>query len=154
MGASLRPVVLHPAEVLREVCTPVTTFDGALGRLAVDMLRTMYAAQGRGLAAPQVGETLRLFVMDTAWKEEAPAPQVFVNPRVIAASTETATREEGCLSIPDQPVRVTRPAWVDLTWQDLAGTEHTARFDGFASACVQHEIDHLDGILILDKAAA
>lgn len=145
-----RPVLIAPHDTLRQVCAPVTVFDGALGQLAVDMLASMYAAYGRGLAAPQIGVTQRLFVMDETWKTGTPDPQVFVNPDIIAASDMQATLEEGCLSLPDHPVSVTRPDWVDLRWQDLSGHTHQARLHSFAAALVQHERDHLDGILITD----
>jgi peptide deformylase len=116
------------------------------------MLDAMYAAPGRGLAAPQVGVTQRLFVMDTTWKDAAPTPQVFVNPQIIWCSETATTMDEGCLSIPGQLVPVTRPAEVDLRWQSLDGTTQQARQTGFAAACVQHEVDHLDGILCTDHA--
>lgn len=143
-----------PDPVLRQVCAQVSAFDDALKTLAEDMLETMYAAPGRGLAAPQVGVSKRLFVMDATWKDGFYDPQVFVNPEITHASAETATLEEGCLSIPDQLVAVTRPAQVSLRWQGLDGKTAAASFAGFAAACVQHELDHLDGILCIDPARA
>lgn len=139
-----------PDPVLREVCAPVTVFDQALADLAQQMLDTMYAAPGRGLAAPQVGIAQRLFVMDATWKEGTPAPRVFVNAEIIGASDELATFTEGCLSIPNQTSRINRPSEVTLRWQDLDGAPHTETFTGFAAVCVQHERDHLDGILCID----
>lgn len=147
------PVVLHPDPVLRERCAPVERFDGDLAQLAWDMLATMYDAPGRGLAAPQVGRTLRLFVMDCAWKEGTPVPRVFVNPVIEGTSDEMVTREEGCLSIPDTPCLVSRPAWVEVRWQDLSGASHEARFEGMEAVCAQHENDHLDGVLCIDRTA-
>jgi len=147
----IRPIVKLPDPVLREVARPVAEFDAELGTLARDMLETMYDAPGRGLAAPQVGLGLRLFVMDVAWKEGTPEPQVFVNPEIVEASAEAVTREEGCLSIPGRTSRVARPAEVALRWRDLDGAEREGRFEGFAATCVQHEIDHLDGILCIDR---
>ncbi len=147
----IRPIVQVPDPVLREVAAPVEAFDDGLRALAQDMLETMYEAPGRGLAAPQIGLGLRLFVMDVAWKEGEPEPYVFVNPVVVEASDERVTREEGCLSIPGRTSRVTRPAEVALRWQDLDGAEREGRFDGFAATCVQHEIDHLDGVLCIDR---
>ena len=144
------PIRLWPDPVLRAPCAPVTRFDAGLARLAADMLETMYAAPGRGLAGPQVGEGLRIFVTDTGWKEGGPCPMVFVNPEVRRVSEARATRIEGCLSLPDAPAPVERPAEVDLVWQGLDGAWHEARFEGFAAACVQHELDHLNGVLILD----
>lgn len=141
-----------PDDLLRVECAPVVVFDDDLVRLAKDMLATMYAAPGRGLAAPQVGVTSRLFVMDVTWKDGDPAPQVFVNPEIVATSPEEVTQDEGCLSIPGDLVPVTRPAEVSLRWHGLDGLMQRADFTGFAAACVQHEIDHLDGILCTDYA--
>lgn len=148
------PVLIDPAPQLREICKPVRAFDGALGVLALDLLQTLYHAKGRGLAAPQVGLTRRIFVTDTGWKEGAPSPRVFVNPEVTDMADRQVTCEEQCLSIPDTPVMVARPEWVDLTWNDLDGRTLDERFSGFAAICILHERDHLDGILITDKVAA
>lgn len=147
----IRPIVQVPDPVLREVAEPVQAFDEGLRALVDDMLATMYDAPGRGLAAPQVGLGLRLFVMDVGWKEGAPDPRVFVNPEIVGASEEAVMREEGCLSIPGRLSRVTRPAEVGLRWRDLDGAEREGTFEGFAATCVQHEIDHLDGILCIDR---
>ena len=151
---TIHPVLTDPAPALRATCAPVDAFDGALGALALDMLQTLYAAYGRGLAAPQIGVTRRLFVMDATWKEARPQPQVFVNPEILRASDTLVTGEEQCLSIPDTPVPVARAAWIDLRWCDLSGATFEARFEGFEAVCIQHERDHLDGVLITDKAAA
>ena len=150
---ALRPIVTVPDPVLRAVCAPVTAFDGALAALAVDMFDTMYAAPGRGLAAPQVGLGLRLFVMDAGWKDGAPDPRVFVNP-VVTPGPDRATGPEGCLSIPDTPCTVTRATTVRVDWQDLTGAPQSGTFDGFAAICIQHEADHLDGILCTDRQVA
>ena len=147
----IRPIVQVPDPVLRAVADPVERFDGDLRALAEDMLETMYDAPGRGLAASQIGLGLRLFVMDVGWKEGTSDPRIFVNPEVVDASEERVTREEGCLSIPGRVSRVTRPNGVGLRWQDLDGAEREERFEGFAATCVQHEIDHLDGILCTDR---
>jgi len=146
---ALLPVLQMPDPRLRQTCAVVTQFDAALKQLADDMLETMYAAPGRGLAGPQVGAMLRIFVMDVGWKEGRPSPLVCVNP-VIRNATGTAINGEGCLSIPDHPVRISRPAVVQLAWQDLAGRACEGFFEGFAATCVQHERDHLDGILCID----
>ena len=119
--------------------------------LAADMLETMYDAPGRGLAAPQVGALSRLFVADAGWREGAPAPMAFLDPEIVAAAEEQAVGVEACLSIPGRPVRVARPSWVALRWRDLDGLPREGRFDGAWGVCVQHEIDHLDGVLILDR---
>jgi peptide deformylase len=147
----IRRIVQVPDPVLREVARPVTGFDADLRALAQDMLETMYDAPGRGLAAPQIGLGLRLFVMDVAWKDGEPEPMVFVNPEVLGTSEDRVTREEGCLSIPGRVSRVSRPAEVALRWQDLEGEWQEDTFDGFAATCVQHELDHLDGVLCIDR---
>ncbi|MFO6465523.1 peptide deformylase [Jannaschia sp. KMU-145] len=141
---------LHPDPVLAEICTPVT---GDVTALARDMLDTMYAAPGRGLAGPQVGVTERIFVMDATWKEGLPDPRVFVNP-VITGTEGEQINEEGCLSIPDTPRRVLRPRRVVLEFDGPDGLRREEAFEGFAAACVAHEMDHLDGILILDHPEA
>ncbi len=140
-----------PDPILRQICEPVDDFDVGLRRLAEDLLETMYAASGRGLAAPQVGVAQRMFVMDATWKEGTPSPITFVNPRVVETSEEVAMLQEGCLSIPDQLIDVTRPARVTLAWQDLDGQAQQSAFVGFSAACVQHEVDHLNGVLITDR---
>jgi peptide deformylase len=139
----------HPDPVLRAVCTPV---DGDRTALARGMLDAMYAAPGRGLAAPQVGVTERIFVMDTSWKEGLPDPRVFVNPEIVAREG-WQVNDEGCLSIPGTPRRVERAKRVVLAFDGLGGRRQEA-FEGFAAACVQHELDHLDGVLILDHPEA
>lgn len=149
---TLRPILRLPDPRLRQVCPPVERFDAALGRLALDMLRTMYAAPGRGLAGPQIGAMQRIFVMDCGWKEGRPDPQVMVNPEILAAEG-AAEHEEGCLSVPGLAVPVIRPDRIRLRWQDLAGDWQEGAFTGFAAVCVQHERDHLDGILHIDRAA-
>jgi peptide deformylase len=121
--------------------------------LADKMLATMYAAPGIGLAAPQVGEGLRLVVIDIQPKE-APAPLVLVNPEIIAESAELAMREEGCLSLPGQYADVTRPARVKLRYLDLTGAKREIEGDGLLSACLQHEMDHLNGVLFVDHLSA
>jgi peptide deformylase len=113
------------------------------------MLATMYAAPGRGLAAPQVGRPLRLFVMDASWKEGLPDPRVFVNPELAWTSEETDVAEEGCLSIPGRPRHVRRPVSCVLAF-DGPGGRRSERLGGFAARCAQHEVDHLDGRVILD----
>jgi peptide deformylase len=129
----------------------VTDVTDALRELSRDMLETMYDAPGIGLAAPQVGVLERLIVLDCVKGEnETPRPMVMINPEVVAMSDETNVYEEGCLSIPDQYVDVTRPAEVDVRWIDRDGKEHTETFSKLWATCVQHEIDHLDGKLFID----
>ncbi|MEM1232755.1 MAG: peptide deformylase [Pseudomonadota bacterium] len=149
----IRPLVLHPDPRLAEISKPVTRLD-ALGTLVRDLFDTMYDAQGRGLAAVQIGFMQRVFVMDADWKTGTPAPQVFVNPVIADHATELVVLEEGCLSIPDTPRRVARPAQVALKWQDENGLPMTGTFTGFEAACIQHELDHLEGKTILDHPDA
>ena len=117
--------------------------------LAPKMLASMYAAPGIGLAAPQVGVGLRLFVMDLQ-ENNLRKPLVLINPEILAQSTETSSREEGCLSIPGQYAEVTRPARVKVRYLDLEGARREVEGDGLLAACLQHEIDHLDGVLFVD----
>lgn len=146
-----RPIILHPDPRLKKVADAVGEVDDPLRKLADDMLETMYAAPGIGLAAPQIGILKRMLVMDCV-KEEgaAPQPMVLINPKVVWSSEEKNTYEEGCLSIPDQFAEVDRPAEVAVTWTSLEGTDQSAKFDGLWATCVQHEIDHLDGKLFID----
>ena len=120
-----------------------------IANLAADMLETMYAAPGIGLAAPQVGAMKRVIVMDCV-KDGAPQPMALLNPEVIWSSEDLATYEEGCLSIPDQYAEVKRPASVKVRWLDLDGTAQERLFEGLWATGVQHEIDHLDGKLFID----
>jgi peptide deformylase len=151
---SIRPILIHPDPRLRRRAEPVAAIDDALRRLAADMLETMYDAPGIGLAAPQIGVGRRLFVMDCAPKDEERHPMVLVNPEILWASEETNVHEEGCLSIPDVYEEVTRPARVRVRWVDLDGGEREAEFEGLWATCAQHEIDHLDGRLFIDRLGA
>lgn len=149
-----RSIILHPDPRLKKKCAPVEAFDAKIGKLAEDMLETMYAAPGIGLAAPQIGVDARLLVMDCAAREEgeeAPAdPRVLINPSVVWASEETGVYEEGCLSIPEIYADVTRPKVVRVAYFDETGKAHEDEYDGLWATCVQHEIDHLDGKLFID----
>ena len=134
--------------VLLNKAAPVERFDDGLAELVRDMFETMYAASGRGLAAPQVGVSSRVFVVDTTWKEADPQPMIFVNPQITARADEVLCGTEACLSIPGKSFDVERPIWVEVAWKDLDGAQHHSRFDGVQSVCVCHEYDHLDGVLI------
>ncbi|MBT8458814.1 MAG: peptide deformylase [Boseongicola sp.] len=148
---ALKTILIHPDPRLKATADPVSDFDKELAKLADDMLETMYAAPGIGLAAPQVGVGKRLLVMDCVKEENAsPEPMVLINPEVTWSSEELNTYEEGCLSIPDQYADVERPAEVEVSWTDLTGTLQKERFDGLWATCVQHEIDHLNGKLFID----
>ena len=150
-GMALKSILIHPDPRLKATADPVADFDTSLAKLADDMLETMYAAPGIGLAAPQVGVGKRLLVMDCVKEENAsPEPMVLINPEVTWSSDELNTYEEGCLSIPDQYADVERPAEVEVSWMNLEGVLQKERFDGLWATCVQHEIDHLNGRLFID----
>jgi peptide deformylase len=118
------------------------------------MLETMYAAPGRGLAAPQVGVLQRLFVMDPGWKEGVKSPIVCINPEILWLSDRQKLGPEGCLSIPDVPTNVMRATEIRLRWTDLSGAVQEQHLTGFAAICAQHEYDHLDGIVTFDRLPA
>jgi peptide deformylase len=140
-----------PDPLLRQASAPVTLFDNALKKLSDDMLETMYDAPGIGLAAPQIGVLKRMVVIDTAKREDQPPhPQVFINPQVVWSSPEQSVYEEGCLSIPEYYEDVTRPAAIRVTYSDLSGTAREVEASGSLATCLQHEIDHLNGVLFID----
>lgn len=152
--ADLPDILLVPDKTLRAKSRPVAPADRDMIRgLAPRMLQAMYAAPGIGLAAPQVGVTLRFFVLDLM-EENVAKPIVLLNPEVAAASKDLATREEGCLSLPNQYADITRPAHVRVRYHDLDGARHEIDADGLLAACLQHEIDHLDGVLFVDHLSA
>ena len=144
------PILLFPDPSLRAKARPVGPSDAdAVRDLAPRMLEAMYRAPGIGLAAPQVGVGLRLVVVDLQ-RDETRAPMVLVNPEVAAVSKEEAVREEGCLSLPGHYADVSRPARVKVRYHDLSGARREGEGDGLLAACLQHEIDHLDGVLFVD----
>jgi peptide deformylase len=145
----IRPILIHPDPRLKKPCEPVAEVTAEVRQLAADMLETMYDAPGIGLAAPQVGVTKRVIVMDCI-KEGTPEPMALVNPEIIWASEDQTVYEEGCLSIPDIYNDITRPAEVKVRWMDLDGQQQERQFAGIWATCVQHEIDHLDGKLFID----
>ncbi len=150
----LLPILIVPDAKLRQKCRAVGPGDADMVRaLAPRMLATMYKAPGIGLAAPQVGQLLRMAVVDIQ-KEDQREPLVLVNPEIVAESADTFTREEGCLSLPGQYADVTRPARVKLRYLDLEGTKREIEADGLLSTCIQHELDHLDGVLFVDHLSA
>jgi peptide deformylase len=153
-GDDLLPILLVPDPTLKTKARRVTDADGQIvANLVPSMLRTMYAAPGIGLAAPQVGVSLRVAVIDLAAGEER-QPLILVNPEIMGTSAEQAVREEGCLSIPGIYADVSRPAHVSVRYQDLAGVGRTIDADGLFAACLQHEIDHLNGVLFVDHLSA
>ena len=144
------PILTLPDPVLRKKAKPVERIDAELRRLMDDMLATMYNAPGIGLAAPQVGVLRRLIVMDPA-KDEAPkSPLVMINPQILERSEEMRTHEEGCLSIPDFTAEIERPARTRVSYIDREGKKREAELEGIWSTLVQHEIDHLNGVLFID----
>jgi peptide deformylase len=150
----LLPILIVPDPLLRKTCRAVTPADAEEVRALIpEMFATMYAAPGIGLAAPQVGRLLRLVVIDLA-PNKVPAPIALINPEVIEVSKEMATQEEGCLSLPDQYAEVTRPAWVKVRYQDEQGERHEIGGEDLYGACLQHEIDHLNGVLFVDYLSA
>lgn len=151
---SLLPILKWPDPRLAEVCAPVERITPEIEQLAADMLETMYAAPGRGLAGPQVGVMQRLFVMDAGWKEGRSDPLVCINPMLQEVSETRATATEGCLSIPGVTAEVSRPARVQMVWTGLNGARFVQSFEGFGAVCVQHELDHLDGVVTFDHLDA
>jgi peptide deformylase len=147
---ALREILIVPDPILKQVSKPVETVDDDLRALMDDMLETMYAAPGIGLAAIQVGVAKRVIVMDLAREGEPPAPRHFVNPEILWASEETAPYEEGCLSVPDIFDEVERPARVKLRYLDYHGKTVEEDAEGLFAVCIQHEMDHLEGVLFID----
>lgn len=166
---AIREIIEVPDARLKVVSEPVTTFDAALRTLVDDMFETMYAAPGIGLAAIQVGVPLRVLVIDLQPedKEAAPEPcnhdghhhhhqptrkepRLFINPEILDPSDDHAVYSEGCLSVPEIYADVERPARIRARWQDLDGTVHEEEINGLMATCLQHEMDHLEGILFID----
>jgi peptide deformylase len=147
---ALREILIVPNPVLKQVSTPVEVVDDDLRALMDDMLETMYAAPGIGLAAIQVGVPKQVIVMDLARQDEEPQPRYFVNPQILWASDDTAPYEEGCLSIPDIYDEVERPSKVKLKYLNYQGQEIIEDAEGLFAVCIQHEMDHLKGVLFID----
>jgi peptide deformylase len=148
------PILIAPDQRLKIRARPVKLADaGVVRNLIPRMFATMYKAPGIGLAAPQVSESLRLVVIDLMPNDKR-LPHSLINPEVVAASEELATREEGCLSLPGQYADISRPARVKVRYLDETGAKREMEADGLLAACLQHEIDHLDGILFVDHLSA
>jgi peptide deformylase len=147
---ALREILVVPNPLLKEVSAPVERVDDELRALMDDMLETMYAAPGIGLAAIQVGVAKRVIVMDLSREDEAKAPRFFANPEILWASEETAPYEEGCLSVPEIYDEVERPARVKLRYLNYQGETVEEDAEGLFAVCIQHEMDHLDGVLFID----
>jgi peptide deformylase len=168
---AIREIIEIPDPRLKQVSKPVEAFDEALKTLVADMFETMYEAPGIGLAAIQVGEPLRVLVIDlqepdpdaepevcTAHDGEPHThqptkrtPRIFINPELLEPSEELSVYNEGCLSVPDIYAEVERPARIRARWQDLDGKVHEEEMDGLMATCLQHEMDHLEGILFIDR---
>ena len=148
---AIRPILTVPDPFLKQVSKPVEAVDDALRALMDDMLETMYAAPGIGLAAIQIGEPVRVIVMDLAGQDEEKAPRFFVNPEITWKSDELFTYEEGCLSVPEIYDEIERPARVRLTYLNYDGERIEEEAEGLYAVCIQHEMDHLEGVLFIDK---
>lgn len=153
------PIVEVPDPRLRAVCEPVAEITDETRAFIADLFDSMYAARGIGLAAPQVGVLRRIMVIDLQEREGEEEgedaepvrnPHAFINPEIVWESDELSTYNEGCLSIPEQYAEVQRPARCRIRWRDEQGEAREAEFDGLMSTCVQHEIDHLNGVLFID----
>jgi peptide deformylase len=152
---AILPILETPDPLLKTISTPVETFDDALQTLIDDMFETMYVAPGIGLAAVQVGVPTRLLVIDLQEKDEETGetirdPMIFINPEILEESEEYTVYNEGCLSVPEQYANVERPAVIKAKWLDRDGNEHVEIIDGLLATCLQHEMDHLEGILFID----
>ena len=148
---ALREILTVPHPVLKQVSTPVEGgVDDELRALMDDMLQTMYAAPGIGLAAVQIGVPKRVIVMDLAREDEEPQPRYFVNPEILWRSEDMAVREEGCLSVPEIYDEVERPARVKVRYLDYHGRQVEEDAEGLYAVCIQHEMDHLEGVLFID----
>jgi peptide deformylase len=147
---AIREILTVPHPVLKQVSEPVEQVDDELRALMDDMLQTMYDAPGIGLAAVQIGVPKRVIVMDLARQDEEPQPRYFVNPEILWSSDETQLCEEGCLSIPDVYDEVERPTKVRLRYLNYQGEQVEEDAEGMYAVCIQHEMDHLQGILFID----
>ena len=152
---AIRPILEAPDPRLRSISKPVDGVDDDLRALIADMLETMYDAPGIGLAAIQVGVPSRVLVIDLQEEEDEEGkpirnPRVFINPELFDPSEEYSVYSEGCLSVPDQYADVERPAIVHARWLDEKGSRHEERLEGLLATCLQHEMDHLEGILFID----
>jgi peptide deformylase len=147
---AVREIIILPDKRLRLKSEPVKQIDAGIRTLVDDMFATMYDAPGIGLAAIQLGVAQRVVVMDLSKKEDDHKPQVFINPEITWKSEETASYEEGCLSIPEYYEEVERPAEVKVKYLDLDGKTHEIKAKGLLSTCLQHEVDHTNGVLFID----
>ena len=152
---AIRRIYETPDPILRQISRPVETFDDELGTLVADLFETMYVAPGIGLAAVQVGEPIRLLVIDLQEPEEEGGepvrdPRVFINPEILWHSDSEVPYTEGCLSVPEQYAEVMRPDRIRARWRDEKGKAYEEDIDGLLAVCLQHEMDHLEGVLFID----
>jgi peptide deformylase len=147
-------VLTAPDPRLKVKAKAVAKVDAEVRKLMDDMLETMYLAPGIGLAAPQVGVARRVIVLDIAAKDEKPAPLKMVNPEIVWRSDETVTAEEGCLSVPEQYAEVKRPAKIRVRYLDHENEIRELEAEGLLATCIQHEMDHLEGVLFIDRISA
>lgn len=147
---SVLPIITLPDPLLRKASAPIERIDEGVRKLAADMLETMYDAPGVGLAAVQVGVPRRLIVLDTAKDDDPPRPLVLVNPEIVTLGSEMRQHEEGCLSIPDVRIDIERPGSLKVRYLDLEGKPQELDAEGLLATAIQHEVDHLNGKLIID----
>ena len=147
---TIKPIITVPNEVLKKISNPIENVGESEKKLVNDLFETMYSSNGIGLAAVQVGILKRILVIDVSTKEEKKNPLCFINPVIRKISDETSVYEEGCLSIPDTFIEIERPKICEVEYIDLDGKLKNIRCDGLLSTCLQHEINHLDGKLIID----
>ena len=147
-------IIIAPDPRLKVKCKPVAKVDAKVARLMDDMLETMYAAPGIGLAAPQVGVAQRVIVLDVAREDEKPAPFRMANPELVWVSDEDTTYNEGCLSLPEHYADVVRPKGIRVRYLDHQNEIRELEAEGLLATCIQHEMDHLDGILFVDHITA
>jgi len=145
-----KTILTEPNTLLRQISKPVEKVGDDERKLMNDMLETMYASNGIGLAAIQIGVPKRIIVMDLSKKDEKKEPMYFVNPVIIKKNNEKSTYEEGCLSVPNQFAEIDRPSKCEVEYLDYNGNKHNLKAEGLLATCIQHEIDHLEGILFID----
>ena len=147
---AVKPILTEPDETLRQISKPVDNVGKEEQRLMNDMLDTMYSANGIGLAAIQIGVPKRIIVMDLSKDEQKKEPRYFINPIIKNKDIKKSTYEEGCLSVPNQFAEIDRPSQCDVEYLDYDGHKQTLHAEGLLATCIQHEMDHLEGILFID----
>lgn len=151
---AVMPIIVAPDPRLKIKAKPVEAVDDDVRKLMDDMLESMYAAHGIGLAAPQVGDSRRVIVVDVSRENEDPKPMALANPQIVEISDDDRIHEEGCLSLPEHYAEVERPDWVRVRYLDRENEIREFRAEGIMSTCIQHEIDHLDGVLFVDHVSS